>query len=116
MLSFRVLVLSPQLLGWILKLHFHGLKTTEYYRCDLPGSRCSAGRSFLVPCSSLYNARYFCSLTICIENSVDRKAFKNHLVQYIKDEENMTPKVLRIVVLSMLSITLRHYTQKEYAL
>jgi len=26
MLSFRVLVLSPQLLGWILKLHFHGVK------------------------------------------------------------------------------------------
>lgn len=70
MLSFRVLVLFPQLLGWILKLHFHGVKTAEYYRCDLPGSRCSAGYSFLVPCSSLYNARHFCSLTVCIENSI----------------------------------------------
>ena len=46
----------------------------------------------------------------------DRKAFLNHLVQYMKDEENMTPKVLRIVVLSVFSITLRLYTQKEYAL
>lgn len=66
----------------------------------------------LVPFGACCGAGHVCSLVVCTGSGIwEQKVFLRSLssICYFLMKKNKTPKVLRIVVLSMFRMTLRHY-------